>query len=634
MHKERRSVAWHKRALVTETLPYEVPVIFTNDRFFYLVTREDEDEDTQKAISKILQSPKNYSIPYQYQIRKDSTRTTELSIIHPLWQLEICNFYAAHEGSLLSFCAKSEYSLRRPNAIASMYSDKEIPNNAVSPKQGIVEKEDADDEISPSHFVSYFTYAKYNLLSKFYESREFLRLEKRFRFMRTLDISKCFYHIYTHSVSWAIKDKKFAKLHSNSYSFEGRFDRLMQTVNYNETNGIVVGPELSRIFAEIILQEVDLSIQRELAQRMLVEGRDYSIRRYVDDYAIFASGNDLLDYIQKVVAEKLGAVKLYLNEKKIQTHERPFVTPLTLARSELGERLKSLEDFLAVEEKLSPTRLNKLRGILKEVRSVAAKHGIDIGSVSGWVISTLRRAAFRNNAEFTSNVTADAADKWSKITEVILDLTFHLCALDLRVRTTYSACQLIKAIFSMSEKLPDDHLDQIRHLVADELSLLVTTFGKNGEVGDAVEYFNVLICGAHFLRQEFTTSNTVEIALKRLATEDLTYFKYITLKFCYLSDADHFKKELLDLCDRAKLMLLAGDPKQDSQLFLMLCDFLSSPAVQGKDKLSVYKHVFGGTISLATMERVAKRVGFVDWDGLNVDHILRRKELRPVYAVA
>ncbi|NUX59290.1 hypothetical protein [Paraburkholderia youngii] len=156
----------------------------------------------------------------------------------------------------------------------------------------------------------------------------------------------------------------------------------------------------------------------------------------------------------------------------------------------------------------------------------------------------------------------------------------------------------------------------------------------NGEVGDAVEYFNVLICGAHFLRQEFATSNTVEIALKRLAAEDLTYFKYITLKFCYLSDADHFKKELLDLCDRAKLMLLAGDPKQDSQLFLMLCDFLSSPAVQGTEKLSVYKHIFGGTISLATMERVAKRVGFVDWDGLNVDHILRRKELRPVYAMA
>lgn len=634
MHKDRHSVAWHNRALVTETLPYEVPVIFTNDKFFYLVTRKDEDEDTQKAINKILQQSKNYSIPYQYQIRKDSTRTTELSIIHPIWQLEICNFYAAHEGSLLSFCAKSEYSLRRPNALASMYSDAKVPNNAASPKQGIVEKEDGDDGISPSHFVSYFAYAKYNLLSKFYESREFLRLEKRFRFMRTLDISKCFYHIYTHSISWAIKDKKFAKLHSNSYSFEGRFDRLMQTVNYNETNGIVVGPELSRIFAEIILQEVDLSIQRELSQRMLVEGRDYSIRRYVDDYAIFASGIDLLDDIQKVVAEKLGAVKLYLNEKKIQTHERPFVTSLTLARSELGEGLKTLEEFLEIEEELSPARLNKLRAILKEVRSIAVKHGVDIGSISGWVISALRRVAFRNNARFMENVSAAAADKWLKITEVILDLAFHLCALDLRVRTTYSACQLIKVIFSISEKFPDDYVDQIRHVVADELSLLVATFGKNGEIGDAIEYFNVLICGAHFLGKDFTTSNTVEIALKKLASEELTYFKYITLKFCYLSDSVRFKQELLDLCDKAKVILTAGDPKQDSQLFLMLCDFLSSPAVQEKDKLSVYKQVFGGAISLATMERVAKRVGFVDWDGLNVDHILRRKELRPVYAVA
>ena len=38
----------------------------------------------------------------------------------------------------------------------------------------------------------------------------------------------------------------------------------MQEMNYNETNGIVIGPEFSRIFAEVILQQIDTSVEREL----------------------------------------------------------------------------------------------------------------------------------------------------------------------------------------------------------------------------------------------------------------------------------------------------------------------------------------------------------------------------------
>ena len=38
----------------------------------------------------------------------------------------------------------------------------------------------------------------------------------------------------------------------------------MQRLNYNETNGIVIGPEFSRIFAEIILQRVDKEVEKAL----------------------------------------------------------------------------------------------------------------------------------------------------------------------------------------------------------------------------------------------------------------------------------------------------------------------------------------------------------------------------------
>lgn len=62
------------------------------------------------------------------------------------------------------------------------------------------------------------------------------------------DVSRCFDSIYTHTLSWALSSKKIVKdnLGTNKDSFGGKFDRVMQQMNYNETNGIVIGPEFSK----------------------------------------------------------------------------------------------------------------------------------------------------------------------------------------------------------------------------------------------------------------------------------------------------------------------------------------------------------------------------------------------------
>src|SRR5689334_21266860 len=125
------------------------------------------------------------------------------------------------------------------------------------------------------------------------------------------DVSKCFYHIYTHSICWAVKDKYSAKLNATTSSFENDFDKLMQLSNYNETNGIVVGPEISRIFAEIILQQVDLNVLKKLetANLNLKSGVDYEIRRYVDDYFVFSNNSDTLDTVKRICEKELQYYK-------------------------------------------------------------------------------------------------------------------------------------------------------------------------------------------------------------------------------------------------------------------------------------------------------------------------------------
>lgn len=46
------------------------------------------------------------------------------------------------------------------------------------------------------------------------------------------------------------------------------WDKMMQEMNYNETNGIVIGPECSRIFAEVIMQYVDQMVEQQLLIKM------------------------------------------------------------------------------------------------------------------------------------------------------------------------------------------------------------------------------------------------------------------------------------------------------------------------------------------------------------------------------
>ena len=65
------------------------------------------------------------------------------------------------------------------------------------------------------------------------------------------------------------------------------FDEMMQSLNARETNGIVIGPEFSRIFAEIILQNIDEKVENELRRRKINNKVNYECYRYVDDYFLF-----------------------------------------------------------------------------------------------------------------------------------------------------------------------------------------------------------------------------------------------------------------------------------------------------------------------------------------------------------
>lgn len=630
------------RSLLTDTLPYEVPVIFSNAILHASLAAPPADPKIASHLDRLRQKSRTFSKPYSYDIAKGIGRTTTLSIIHPIWQILVAQFYEDHAASMLNYCADERFSLRRPSAVASPFmQDGDDPTDGRL-KVGVAQLAEDAGEPNVTHLTTYFAYRKYNLLGKFADSREHQRLEMRFMYRRSLDISKCFYNIYTHSVTWAVKGKDFAKNYANTYTFEGELDSLFQRINYNETNGIVVGPEFSRIFAEIILQQVDrrMSDLLQTEQRGNLEAtKDYDVRRYVDDYYIFANSHEVLDQAESALCVALEEYKLYLNTSKRQTYARPFVSDISLARHDIGTLVRDVRQVVAemtgeaAENGRMPGMLRTVRSLLADIRLGVRKHNVKFENVSGWLLGKYRRMMISALSKASSS--PDLSSYLVDVVASLVESSLYVCAVDPRVRTSYALCQLLELISEHRDELNAEQRDQIDHLVSEGLIGILRTAKASGTLSsaDSVEAYNVLIGGSHFLGTDFTEQKIVRDIIIDLVGRPLTYFNYITAKFCLLQDKANQTVLLSNLNDKVEEFLRGdSDWRGNAEHFLLLSDFLSAPDVDVGRKRALFSDVVGGNPSKAAIQTLTSHVGFVDWAGLSVKHLLKRKTLRPVYA--
>ncbi len=509
------------RPLLTETLPYEVPIIFSNAIFYNSLRERISDENLARALGKMRPVAPLFTKPYSYLIRKAEDRKTTLSIIHPLHQMNICDFYDNHHASLIFSCAKSSFSLRRPTGVSKKHAAKILKADDEVFKSGIVDINRPPTEADAPIIGSYFVYENYNLLSRFIDSREFIRMEKKFTYVRSMDISRCFFNIYTHSISWAVKSKEVAKSHTAAYSFENAFDKLMQQANYNETNGIVVGPEISRVFAEIILQQIDLCVKESLSADGLQEETDYAIRRYVDDYYVFSNTTRDLDKIESRIREHLETVKLFINEEKVSTASRPFVSSISMARREIKGEFQKLNSLLReVQVGVADSgslrwKASAIRADIGEIRLVVAKHGVRFHAVSGWLLGAIRNAVLRLDEDAQKWQAIGLEDEFSEILVALLELVFYICYLDIRVRPTYSLGQILQVVYrKILPSLKVHNRDLIQHSVTEELIGIVRRVSSLSEDqgGDNIELFNLLICGALFVGEYFLDNKNTELS--------------------------------------------------------------------------------------------------------------------------
>lgn len=352
-----------ERVILSEILPYEVPLIFSNKNFYNFLLKyktkinnyfnshfSNTDERLEIIFNMLFKSKqlkKNATIPFHFKVPHKTNEYRKLSIIHPIHQISIMNFYDTYKQTILYFSNRSEFSIRRPYKVANLFYHK---NNFINTKN-------LDNELNNSieiknheekYFKTFFVYKKYSNIYMFYESYEYQKNEKLFKKLYKFDLSKCFDSIYTHSIAWAIYDKKIIKDNLNKIdnTFVNAFDKLMQNMNYAETNGILIGPEFSRIFAELILQKIDKVVLNKLAgstENKILHKKDYVVFRYVDDYFLFYNEEDIKDLIIQTFNNELQKYKLYLNESKIEEFAKPLISNITMAKKKIKDLLKELD---------------------------------------------------------------------------------------------------------------------------------------------------------------------------------------------------------------------------------------------------------------------------------------------------
>lgn len=370
MSKKKKHIKYTKeRAIISDVLPYEVPITFSN-RYLYrfLVNNElefknstikyktnfkDDYFDAFKIILKILFStnipnPNTRKIPFTYRISHKEKDFRELALVHPINQLELIEFYEHYKESIIYSCSLSNYSIRKPDNVAkfTFFNDKLHQTN----------KGEVSDflELSGKEYENlktFFSYSKYTNIYQFFEHYRYQRAEKKFNHLFKFDISKCFDSIYTHSISWAVLGLDIVKenVNSSKNTFTGKFDKFIQYANYGETNGILIGPEFSRIFAEIILQKIDITIEKKLKENNYFLKVDYEMYRYVDDYFLFCDDSVLKDEILKLLKHELKKYKLSINNSKTEEYNKPIITEITIAKNKIIDLFSENPKFKITE---------------------------------------------------------------------------------------------------------------------------------------------------------------------------------------------------------------------------------------------------------------------------------------------
>ncbi len=142
-------------------------------------------------------------------------------------------------------------------------------------------------------------------------------LNAGYELLAEADIAAFFHSVYTHTIPWAIHGKVLAKQKKQDMSLYGNLlDLLVRNAQDGQTIGLPVGPDTSRLLAEIIGTGVDEAIQTELKGTRKWIANQRGGMRFVDDYTFGCASREEAEIVLAVVRRCANEFELELNNNK------------------------------------------------------------------------------------------------------------------------------------------------------------------------------------------------------------------------------------------------------------------------------------------------------------------------------
>lgn len=627
------------RVLLTEVLPYELPLVLNNEAFYENMC-DDSIRDLFFSVFNGIVKSGAWTIPFDYEIRRvGGERSRKLSLMHPMTQLDCVDHYAKYDDYMIHLCSYSPFSIRHIVKKTRCLCSSEVVDKETVPEDEFEQSAEIADEKINVCYRSYFKYEKYDLLYKFFESGDNLRLEQKYSHMLKIDVSGCFYHIYTHSVAWAVKGKEAAKRNISVNTFENAFDHLMQHTNYNETNGIVVGPEISRIFAEIILQAVDLAILRQLKDQYGYSlGRDYEVRRYVDDSYVYATSRKILENICLVYQEQLANFKMDINRSKLEYCVRPFTTCVSDAKRQLNRMVDEFKGkYLQVNENGIYENTN-IKGMsmfalfIRQFRSITHQFQQNYGALNKYVLTLLLH-------QIRTEIKAAHIPTLALLT-AYTEISYYVFSLDMHTTASYRLCSILECLVDWAGKNKDRTLVQeLSNRIRREAKRILDIYMTEGcKAIMNMEVLNLLITLNRLIGYK-PTKGQIETLFginsnKSESYRRLNYFQICTI--LYLIEDDTQYQPIKDIIED-EIVRRVSSPRdlQKSENAYLFFDMMTCPYVHKSVGICLVRSITGGNKSQAYNKclRLAKpKRWFFDWDKHHpLVNFLNKKEYHSPY---
>lgn len=712
-----------ERVLFSDVLPYECPIIFSNRylyRFFakYLWIGEEQKIDNiawnvlkqskrwdqkdanafaallfgcyekGKRIGPLQHKLNDLFYPYQFNIAHKTNKNRTLSIIHPYNQWQVVEFYEQYKYSILYLCNQSSYSIRKPHKIAQYFYYRDRLHRKLSGHES--------DKVELffneyENLKTYFSYEKYANIYKFYEDYRYQRAEKKFKYLVKFDLQSCFDSIYTHTISWATAGgaDKVKVLPGYHGSWVGdAFDNLMQSVNARETNGIVIGPEFSRIFAEIILQYIDQKVEQELLEKNLRQKSTYECYRYVDDYFLFYNDEKDKNLFMESLTKRLKEFKLQISPSKTEEFERPFITKVTIAKQRIENLLSNIfsiplweeiESNSSTEKDTEDKDLDKDREVLEkkfniylpandvntQIKVIVKECGIEYRDIANYLLEKIsqRLDTFLNRYEIgfkkyerlmskeetnKDDVETHAQRAQRKLTSYLvslIDVTFFVFNSNRQINTTLKLQKIMNSIIIYAKRHGDfkvNHAvrfqtiskDIIFKKIQDEIALVLTTTDSHRSTLHESLYLLILakeLGYAYLLAPEVIKSFIEKSELQYNLFACLILLYYYANHKCYDSQKALLKEEIL----KKYRLVTESERKRNSELTILTADMMTCPFVNDAYKQNLLTLM--GITEMRDQQMIMsfakkQKYIFTRWTMFNLNKELQAKISQEVYS--